>query len=128
MFATLTKKKSYFSQLPGLFDGCQFYFFGKFQYPTPSKEQLTQLAKLGGGVVLTREPRLYNLDDYPYTVPYHANSASSLSDCAIFVIHDDSCPNPPQVKAQRMSYLPASWMLDSIASFALLEKADYIKH
>ncbi|GFR97895.1 BRCA1-associated RING domain protein 1 [Elysia marginata] len=115
-------------KLPGLFDGCQFYFQGKFQYPTPSKDQLVQLVKLGGGIILTREPRLHNLDDYPYTVPYHAASTSSLSDCTIFVIYDDSCPNPPHVKAQRMSYLPASWLMDCIASFALLEKMDYLKH
>ncbi|KAH9520085.1 BRCA1-associated RING domain protein 1 [Bulinus truncatus] len=86
-------------QLPGLFDGCQFYFLGKFTYP--SREELIGLVKRGGGVILTREPRLHNLDDYPYTIPYHASEDSTLADCSIFVIYDDICPNPPHVEAQR---------------------------
>ncbi|XP_059152920.1 BRCA1-associated RING domain protein 1-like [Physella acuta] len=116
------------SQLPGLFDGCQFFFHGKFQPPTPSREELIGLVKLGGGVVLTREPRLHNLDDYPYTIPYHVDTNSSLAHCAIYVIYDDACSNPPYVEAQRMSYLPASWLLDSIATFSLLDKNCYLKH
>ncbi|CAL1525972.1 unnamed protein product [Lymnaea stagnalis] len=114
-------------QLPGLFDGCQFYFHGKFNSPTPSREELVSLVRLGGGVLLTREPRLYNLDDYPYTIPYHASGSSSLADCAIFVVYDDHCPNPPYTEAQRMSYLPASWLLDSAAAFTLLDKFLYLK-
>lgn len=115
-------------QLPGLFDGCQFFFHGKFNYPTPSREELASLVKSGGGTILTREPRLYSLDDYPYTIPFHALPSSGLADCAIFVIYDDTCPEPPHVEAQRMTCLPVSWLLDSIASFSLLDKTLYLKH
>ncbi|XP_055879466.1 BRCA1-associated RING domain protein 1-like isoform X2 [Biomphalaria glabrata] len=114
-----------YQQLPGLFDGCQFYFLGKFSHP--SREELIGLVKLGGGAILTREPRLHNLDDYPYTIPYHAVETSTLADCSIFVLFDDSCPNPPYVEAQRMSYLPVSWLLDSIATFNLMDKTNYVK-
>ncbi|KAJ8255214.1 hypothetical protein GJAV_G00202370 [Gymnothorax javanicus] len=41
--------------LPQLFDGCFFFFLGSFQ--NPSKEELMQLAKEGGGQVLTRQPK-----------------------------------------------------------------------
>ncbi|CAG5118141.1 unnamed protein product [Candidula unifasciata] len=128
---TLAPKKSRenkYAQLPGLFDGCQFYFHGKFNYPTPSREELASLVKSGGGVILTREPRLHSLDDYPYTIPFHAPPTSGLADCAIFVIYDDTCPEPPHVEAQRMTCLPVSWLLDSIASFTLLDKTVYLKH
>ncbi|BFY99083.1 hypothetical protein BsWGS_02123 [Bradybaena similaris] len=128
---TMAPKKSRenkYAQLPGLFDGCQFFFHGKFNYPTPSREELASLVKSGGGVILTREPRLYSLDDYPYTIPFHALPSSGLADCAIFVIYDDTCPDPPHVEAQRMTCLPVSWLLDSIASFCLLNKTLYLKH
>jgi BRCA1-associated RING domain protein 1 len=46
-----------FLQLPGLFDGCQFFFSGIFDPKTPQKEELIQLVKYGGGRILTREPK-----------------------------------------------------------------------
>lgn len=117
----------FFFQLPGLFDGCQFYFHGKFSFPTPTREELIGLVKLAGGTILTREPRLYSLDDYPYTVPFHALPSSDLADCSIFVVYDDICPDPPFVEAQRMSCLPVSWLMDSAASFSLQNKTVYSK-
>ncbi|XP_050416492.1 BRCA1-associated RING domain protein 1 isoform X2 [Patella vulgata] len=104
-------------QLPGLFDGCQFYFHGIFEYPTPEKEQLMELVKAGGGKVLSREPKLQNLDEYPATVPYHAARNTRFTDCAIFIVHDTNLAYPP-INATRMCAVPASWILESIGSFA----------
>ncbi|PIK60991.1 putative BRCA1-associated RING domain protein 1-like [Apostichopus japonicus] len=42
------------SQFPPLFDGCHFYIHGNFSPPTPPKEELASLLKLGGGTILTR--------------------------------------------------------------------------
>ena len=66
LLLTLKKQTTLF-QLPGLFDGCQFYFDGSFVYPTPEKSELVALVKAGSGQVVTREPRLQIL--WPTTAP-----------------------------------------------------------
>ncbi|KAK7109657.1 hypothetical protein V1264_013658 [Littorina saxatilis] len=107
-------------QLPPLFDGCQVYLHGSFTRMPPSKQELTELLRLGGAHFLTREPRLTNLDEYEVTVPYHAKQGSSLVDCGIFIVHDGGS-NVPRVEAQRMRVVPASWVVACIATFSLVE-------
>ncbi|XP_067649775.1 BRCA1-associated RING domain protein 1-like [Haliotis asinina] len=107
-------------QLPGLFDGCQFYFYGSFYAPTPKKEDLQTLVKSAGGKIISREPKLQNIDDYDQTVPYHVESTSSLKDCSVFIIHDKRV-SYPAVNSSRMCALSANWIMDSIASFRLCD-------
>ncbi|XP_046552122.1 BRCA1-associated RING domain protein 1-like isoform X2 [Haliotis rubra] len=109
-------------QLPGLFDGCQFYFYGSFHEPTPHKEDLQTLVKSAGGKIISREPKLQNIDDYDQTVPYHAESTSALKDCSVFIIHDKRV-SYPAINLSRMCVLPANWIMDSIASFRLCDPA-----
>ncbi|KAK7508594.1 hypothetical protein BaRGS_00000160 [Batillaria attramentaria] len=107
-------------QLPKLFDGCQMYLHGSFTRLPPHRHELMELLRQGGAHILTREPRLSNLDEYEVTVPYHAAQGSSLADCGIFIVHDEG-PNVPRINATRMRSVPASWILDCIATFSLVE-------
>ena len=107
-------------QLPALFDGCQMYLHGSFTRLPPSKQELAELLRLGGAHLLTREPRLSNLDEYDVTVPYHAQPGSSLVDCGVFIVHDGET-KVSNVEAQRMRTVPASWVIECIATFSLVE-------
>ncbi|CAE1237156.1 BARD1 [Acanthosepion pharaonis] len=107
-------------QLPRLFDGCQFYFHGTFNYPTPEKEDLIELVKFGGGHVLSREPKLHSLDPTDLTVPFHAQNSKNeeLSHCGLFIIHDNKA-NYPRVRHKHLCSAPAAWITECIASFSL---------
>ena len=107
-------------QLPALFDGCQMYLHGSFTRLPPSKQELAELLRLGGAHLLTREPRLSSLDEYDVTVPYHAQPGSSLVDCGVFIVHDGET-KVSNVEAQRMRTVPASWVIECIATFSLVE-------
>ncbi|KAL8567849.1 hypothetical protein ACOMHN_058971 [Nucella lapillus] len=107
-------------QLPGLFDGCQVYLHGSFSRLPPSKPELTDLLHLGGAHLLTREPRLANLDEYEVTVPYHAAPGGNIADCGIFIVHDGGS-KAPTVHAHRIRAVPASWIIECIATFSLPE-------
>lgn len=103
-------------QYPPLFNGCQFYILGNFPAPLPSNEQFCALVKLGGGKLLSREPRL-DLSNSELTVPYHAELENSLSKCTYFIISS----NPTISITDRICRLPADWLLDSIGAFSLLD-------
>ncbi|XP_033762661.1 BRCA1-associated RING domain protein 1-like [Pecten maximus] len=106
-------------QLPGLFDGCQFYFHGKFVYPTPDKTELMDLVKAGGGLILRREPKVDSLDESTLTVPYHADPESDCAQCCVFVLHDNSVTFP-KINTRRMCSLPVRWLMDCMSTFTLI--------
>ncbi|XP_041366359.1 BRCA1-associated RING domain protein 1-like isoform X2 [Gigantopelta aegis] len=107
-------------QLPGLFDGCQLYFHGSFVYPTPEKSELINLVKCGGGQILTREPKVQNLDDYDVTVPYHTAPDGPLANCGLFIIFDNNAVLP-SIESCRVCAVRANWIINSIATFSLLD-------
>jgi BRCA1-associated RING domain protein 1 len=105
--------------LPGLFAGCQFFLRGEFQYPAPSKEDLTALIKAASGVIITREPRLESIVQSDITVPYHMTTGSQLESCSHFVIRDKlKCG---QLIGSRLVEAPPSWIMDCIAQFRITE-------
>lgn len=106
------------NQLPGLFNGCHFYLKGEFSYPTPDVTQVSKLIRLGGGTLLTREPKPESLDHLDQTVPYHAEEKSALANCNLFIIHDVR-DKPAALIGPRLCSAPASWLLDCIALFKL---------
>ncbi|KAL3831245.1 hypothetical protein ACJMK2_023019 [Sinanodonta woodiana] len=110
-------------QLPGLFDGCQFYFHGTFEYPTPEKEELVELVKNGGGRVLMREPKPGHYCDEDLTVPYHAPPHGNLKECCFYIVHDTSLKFPP-IRTLRLCSVPASWIMNCIDKFMLLDPPD----
>ena len=101
---------------PGLFDGCEFYFSGSFNYPMPSKDGLIQLVLQAGGKVLNREPKE---DDAIFSscYPFHAPPNSVFGSCHILII-SQLCDYQ---KTGNIAHLPASWILDSISCFRLIE-------
>ncbi|XP_064185611.1 BRCA1-associated RING domain protein 1 [Anguilla rostrata] len=106
--------------LPQLFDGCFFFFLGSFR--NPSREELLQLAKEGGGQVLARQPKPDS--DVTQTLAaaaYHAPPGSDQSLCTQYILYDARGPyRPPRVRLGKVWSAPASWLLDCVASFQLL--------
>jgi len=108
-------------QLPGLFDGCSFYFHGEFCQPTPPREDLVQLVTLGGGAVLHREPTVDMVNQSAVTVPYHAHMTSSLANCSHYVVSADE-RDVTAVTGDRLCRVPPSWITTCIAQFQLVDR------
>nr|XP_022310049.1 BRCA1-associated RING domain protein 1-like isoform X3 [Crassostrea virginica] len=104
-------------RLPGLFDGCQFYFSGNFEYPTPEKEELISLVKLGGGHVIQREPKPGQVPESDLTRPYHA--PPDMATCCIYIVRDNTAECQP-IKSPVMCSVKASWIMDCVSQFKLL--------
>lgn len=104
-------------QLPGLFDGCQFYFYGHFEYPTPDREDLVSLVKLGGGQVIQREPKPGHIPETQLTTPYHAPAGSET--CCIYIVHDNRATFQP-ITTSVLCTVRAAWIMDCISQFRLI--------
>ncbi|RMX38967.1 hypothetical protein pdam_00008176 [Pocillopora damicornis] len=117
-------------QLPGLFDGCQFFFNGEFIPPQPSKEDLVQLVKYGGGRILSREPKP-DIDEslcLPRTpesnkasvtlapVAYHADPDTKHYRCTQFIIYDSLAEKKPR----SVCSMPSTWLMDCASNFQIL--------
>lgn len=123
-------------QLPGLFDGCQFYFYGEFCPPHPAKEDLIQMVKFGGGKILSREPKP-DVDEtlcLPTShkanvtavtlapVAYHANPTSRNYRCTQYVIYDSLVDKKPHIwSTDSVCTVPVTWLMDCASNFAILE-------
>ncbi|XP_006824924.1 BRCA1-associated RING domain protein 1-like [Saccoglossus kowalevskii] len=111
-------------QYPGLFNGCHFYFHGKFNSPTPVKEDLNQLVKSGDGKILLREPKMDDCNS-SQEVPYHATPNSDLSECTHYIIHDHDVQKPPsKIRSKKLRSASVKWLMDSISQFTLLDITD----
>lgn len=121
-----------------MFDGCQFFFSGTFDPKTPSKEDLNNLVKYGGGKILTREPKQeidyspfiiqskYNKDTMPLstlsTVAYHAQPDSTQYRCTMYIIYDPLSQNKqPTRNVTGLSVAPVGWLLDCISNFEIID-------
>ena len=123
-------------QLPGLFDGCKFYFYGEFCPPHPPKEDLIQMVKFGGGKILSREPKP-DVDEtlcLPTSqkanvtavtlapVAYHANPTSRNYRCTQYVIYDSLADKKPHIwSTDSVCTVPVTWLMDCATNFAILE-------
>ncbi|KAM7448499.1 BRCA1-associated RING domain protein 1 [Porites harrisoni] len=123
-------------QLPALFDGCQFYFYGEFCPPHPAKEDLIQMVKFGGGKILSREPKP-DVDEtlcLPTSqkanvtavtlapVAYHANPTSRNYRCTQYVIYDSLVDKKPHIwSTDSVCTVPVTWLMDCASNFAILE-------
>lgn len=126
-------------QLPGLFDGCQFYFYGEFCPPHPPKEDLTQMVKFGGGKILSREPKpdvdetlclptSHKTNKVPNQavmlapVAYHANPESKLYRSTQYIIYDPLAQKKPHIwDTGSLCTLPLKWLMDCASNFAILD-------
>ena len=91
---------------------------GQYEYPSPGKDELVRLVKLGGATVLSREPREELINQERVIVPYHAEKGSCLESCSNFVIHDKDI-QLLGLKGVRLCHTNVAWLLDSIAEFKL---------
>ena len=126
-------------QFPPLFDGCSFYFSGEF-HSNPTKTELLDLIKLGGGVVLHREPKAET--SHPLITPsspavmkmmspkivetqivaYHAKPDTAQSHCTQFIIYDpEASPHQRKLSTPIMCTVPSAWILDCISNFEIVE-------
>jgi len=121
-------------QLPSLFDGCQFFFYGDFFPPHPAKEDLVQMIKYGGGKILSREPKP-RVDEtlclpnkvpvqavYLAPVAYHANPESELYRCTQYIIYNSLYEKKPHIwETMTLRTLPSTWLMDCASNFAILD-------
>ena len=126
-------------QLPGLFDGCHFYFSGEFCPPHPSKDDLVQMVKYSGGKILSREPKP-DVDEslcLPATresnkapnhavtlapIAYHANPSSKQYRCTQYVIYDSLAEKKPHFRnTDSVCSMPSTWLMDCASNFAILD-------
>ncbi|KAJ8025175.1 BRCA1-associated RING domain protein 1 [Holothuria leucospilota] len=110
------------SQFPALFDGCHFYLHGNFASPTPPKEELASLIKLGGGTIITRYPKPDDdVIQASTIVPYHATPDSELRVCSYYILYDQGVKRkpPPKVRTAKVCTVPVSWLMDCISSYEL---------
>ncbi|KAG1653007.1 Ras-related protein M-Ras [Nymphon striatum] len=68
-------------QFPQLFDGCSFYFQGNFSGCPLTKKEVMELVKLGGGVVLNRQPKpdLSSKVNFPFHVAPNSDPDNIMS-------------------------------------------------
>ena len=129
-------------QLPGLFDGCQFYFYGEFSPHHPTKEDLIQMVKYGGGTILSREPKpdvdeslclptsnkVHKAANQAFTlapVAYHANPESKQYRCTQYVIYDSLAEKKPHIwNTHSVCTMPLTWLMDCASNFAIVDLAE----
>ncbi len=109
-------------QLPGLLDGCYIYFQGNFL--NPKKEEIAELVKKAGAVVISREPKPDQIKDTQLSIPYHAKPDSELSNCSHFIVKSDKNVKSDMLSS-RLCVVPITWLLDSIAKFELIDLVQY---
>ncbi|XP_038044952.1 BRCA1-associated RING domain protein 1-like [Patiria miniata] len=119
-------RKNAEQQLPSLLDGCHFYLYSTFSPPTPSKDEIIQLIKNGGGRILNRQPKPDDdIVQASTTIPYHARAGSDLAACSYYIIHDHiGSRAPPRVRTGKLCTAPVSWLMDCISQFELLDLPD----
>lgn len=103
-------------QVPGLFDGCEFYFVGDFPPPGASKEDLMHLVRLSGGSVVSRQPK--SSDSHMSIHPFHAKQYAFQN---TFIVYDP-CTEPRILPPNsKVAIVPASWLLDCLSYFELID-------
>ncbi|XP_071957300.1 BRCA1-associated RING domain protein 1-like [Antedon mediterranea] len=111
------------AQYPPLFDGCHFFFHGSFT--APSKKDLGELVKCGGGTLLLREPKMD--DDIVQSsrrIAYHSSLDSQQPNCCYYIINSP-LHDAMLVNTAKLCSVPLSWLMDCIAQFKILSTDGY---
>ncbi|KAG8192630.1 hypothetical protein JTE90_017194 [Oedothorax gibbosus] len=107
-------------KFPGLFCGLQFYLHGQFSPPTPSREELRNLITLGGGRILSREPRPQPTgSDEEREIPYHA-VGTPLEHVPNVILYQDRPPRDTHLHEGGVCTSQAMWVVACISQFKLL--------
>jgi hypothetical protein len=112
------------NQLPGLFNNCFFYLNGIFS--TPSKADITQWIRHGGGTVLTRSPNPECILPGE-KIPYHAAPKGLLAQCSHFILYDLNAKTQPSLKynMSHVKTLSVDWLVACIENFLLVDPFDF---
>lgn len=107
-------------QLPGLFNNCFFFLNGSFS--SPSKADITQWIKHGGGTVLTRSPNPESISPCD-KIPYHASPSGLLAKCSHFILYDSRAKVQPSLKYNmaHVKTLSIDWLVECIEKFSLID-------
>lgn len=122
-------RQSKINQLPGLFSGCHFFFYGTVENYYVGKikimkDHLLSLVRKSGGVILKRSPDPESLA-LERTVPYHASEGSSIAATSYYIIYQPG-RNEPGLKynMSHMKTLPIDWLILCIFNFQLINPED----
>jgi len=63
------------------------------------------------------------MDETLPIVPYHAPSSGKLRNCCVFLVHD-KIDSAIAIHSPRMCSVSASWIMDCIAAFRILDPSD----
>lgn len=114
-----------YKQLPGIFDGCYFYFHnfvGKYEITKKivvTRAILTKLITNAGGVFLRRAPNPEAIPEEEKVVPYHAKKGGKLVNCSHYIIFKDMYE--PMYNMQHLKALPVGWLIECIEKYELCE-------
>ncbi len=79
-----------------------------------------QLILLGGGTVLSREPKLESLSESFHNVPYHAQPGSLFANCCHFILNANR-KEPLRMLSSHLCSTSGTWLVDCVADFSLVE-------
>lgn len=113
-------------QLPGLFNGCHFFVTHNAHYDLPnchlSRANLTALIKIGGGIVLTRQPDPEAIPARETTVPYHAPRNSAIVSTSHFILFSPGKGEPElKYNMTHCKTLPVEWFINCVLNWRLLD-------
>ncbi|XP_063371558.1 BRCA1-associated RING domain protein 1-like [Cydia amplana] len=114
-----------YKQLPGIFNGCHFYFHSfNTKYKISDKIEVTKaiLSKLvmdAGGVALRRAPNPESIPEAEKLVPYHAQRDGKLYNCSHYIIYKDMYE--PLYNMAHLKALPIGWLIECIEKYQLCE-------
>ncbi len=129
----------FFIQFPALFDGCSFYLSGEFQ-STPTKSEVLEIIRLGGGQLLHREPKVET--SHPLitpaspavmkmmssksievpTVAYHAKPNTAQSNCTQYILYDkQSLECHKRISSPILCTASTTWIMECISKFEIVE-------
>ncbi|XP_048003613.1 BRCA1-associated RING domain protein 1-like [Leguminivora glycinivorella] len=111
--------------LPGIFNGCHFYFHSfNTKYKISDKIEVTKaiLSKLvtdAGGIALRRAPNPESIPESEKLIPYHAQRDGKLYNCSHYIIYKDMYE--PLYNMAHLKALPIGWLIECIEKYQLCE-------
>lgn len=107
-------------QFPPLFDGFYFYLHGHFHKPTPEREDLINLVHLGGGKILSREPRAETVSLENFRLPYHA-AGTPMEGVNHIILYQERPPRDSHIRSGHIRTSQVMWLIECISEFRLKE-------
>nr|XP_042900854.1 BRCA1-associated RING domain protein 1 [Parasteatoda tepidariorum] len=112
-------RKNTLQKFPPLFDGFYFYLHGTFSKPTPLREDLCNLIHMGGGKLLSREPKPDTVSSEAFMMPYHA-AGTSLENINHIILYQDKPPRNVHLNSGHICTSQVMWLISCINEYSLL--------